>query len=117
HAPPPESAVSWAGGRHFGDQALLGWIAQYRPDVVISGHVHEAPFVRDGSWVDRMGDTWLFNAGKQIGPVPTTIAIDTTAGEAAWFSLEGAEAVKLGGKLQRPLLSLTALPDWMPAPG
>src|SRR6202008_1338256 len=82
HAPPSNSPVSWSGQRHFGDQALLGWIVQYAPDFVVSGHVHEAPFARNGSWVDQIGDTWLFNAGRQIGAVPTTISIDTTAREA-----------------------------------
>jgi Icc-related predicted phosphoesterase len=113
HAPPPDSPVSWSGQRHFGDAALNGWIAQYAPDLVISGHVHEAPFVRNGSWVDRLGDTWLFNAGKQIGDVPTSIAIDTEAMEAAWFSLEGAESVKLDQPLVRPVPALTEMPVWM----
>ncbi len=114
HAPPPDSPVSWSGQRYFGDGALLGWVAQYQPDFVISGHVHEAPFARGGSWADRIGNTWLFNPGRQIGPVPTTIVIDTTANEAAWFSQEGAESVRLGEPLYRPIEPLTALPDWMP---
>jgi Icc-related predicted phosphoesterase len=114
HAPPPDSPVSWNGHRHFGDQALNGWIAQHQPDIVLCGHVHEAPFARDGSWVDRIGQTWLFNAGRQIGDIPTTISIDTKAGEAAWFSMEGAEAVKLDAPLIRPVEPLTAMPAWMP---
>lgn len=116
HAPPPDSPVSWSGQRHFGDQALLGWIVRYSPDLVLSGHVHEAPFVRAGSWVDRIGDTWLFNAGKQIGEVPTSIAIDTVAQEAAWFSFEGAESVKLDAPLTRPVAALTEMPAWMDSP-
>lgn len=115
HAPPTESPVSWSGRRHFGDIEVRDWIARLRPDFVVSGHVHEAPFARNGSWVDRLGDTWLFNAGRQIGDIPTTIAIDTTGRQAAWFSLEGAEGVSLDAPLSRPLLPLTALPDWMPA--
>jgi hypothetical protein len=115
HAPPSNSPISWSGQRYFGDSALLGWIGQYHPDFVVSGHVHEAPFARNGSWADRVGDSWLFNAGRQIGETPTTIAIDTGAMEAAWFSLEGAESVKLDAPLERPLAQLTALPDWMRA--
>lgn len=117
HAPPSDSPVAWGGQRYYGDSALLGWIAQYQPDIVFSGHVHEAPFVRDGSWADRMGETWIFNAGRQIGPVPTTISLDTEAGEAAWFSFEGAESVHLGEPLVRPIEPLTARPDWMAPPG
>jgi Icc-related predicted phosphoesterase len=113
HAPPPDSPVSWSGQRYYGDQALLGWVVQYAPDFVVGGHVHEAPFARNGSWVDRIGDTWLFNAGRQIGVVPTTISIDTEAREAAWFSLEGAESVKLDLPLSRPIEPLTAMPAWM----
>lgn len=113
HAPPPDTAVSWGGTRHFGDPALGEWVAQYRPDIVFAGHVHEAPFSRGGSWVDRIGTTWVFNAGRQTGPVPTTIALDTAAGEAAWFSLEGAEIVRLAEPLVRPVAALSAMPAWM----
>jgi Icc-related predicted phosphoesterase len=114
HAPPPDSPVSWNGHRYFGDQALTGWIAQHQPDIVLCGHVHEAPFTRNGSWVDRIGNTWLFNAGRQIGQIPATVSIDTKAREAAWFSFEGAESVKLDAPLVRPVEPLTAMPTWMP---
>lgn len=114
HAPPPDSPVSWSGQRHFGDSALAGWIGQYAPDCVFSGHVHEAPFTRSGSWVDKIGPSWVFNAGRQYGPMPTSISIDTEQGVAAWFSVEGAEAVELAQPLVRPLPQLTAMPDWLP---
>lgn len=117
HAPPSASPVSWSGQRHFGDDALRPWIDKLSPTYVISGHVHEAPFARNGSWVDRIGDTWLFNGGKQIGAVPTTIAIDTAAKEAAWFSLEGAESVSLSQPLVRPIPPLTQMPAWMEPAG
>jgi Icc-related predicted phosphoesterase len=115
HAPPTASPVSWSGTRSYGDPALVDWIGQFRPDYIISGHVHEAPFARDGSWADQLGDTWIFIAGRQIGPTPTTISIDTAVEEAAWFSLEGAESVKLAEPLVRPIPPLTAMPAWMPA--
>ena len=54
----------------------------FRPDVVLTGHVHEPPFKPDGGWADRIGDTWVFNAGRQIGPVPAHIEIDLDAGTA-----------------------------------
>lgn len=120
HAP-PEGLTSWNGQRSHGDAALTGWIEAYRPDIVLSGHIHEAPFKRGGSWVDRIGSTWVFNSGQQIGPVPAHVALDTDVQEAAWFSLAGAEIVRLGAPLQRPLESLNALPAWMaassPGPG
>lgn len=118
HAPPSNSPISWAGQRYFGDAALLPWIEQYKPDLVFCGHVHEAPFARNGSWVDRIGDTWLFNGGRQIAPIPTAIAVDLRMKRAAWFSLEGAEQVSLDAPLVRPLPQLTGMPSWMtPLPG
>jgi len=113
HAPPANSPTSWSGRQHFGDEALSGWIDQYQPDMVLAGHIHEAPFKRGGSWADRIGDTWVFNCGRQIGPTPTYIAIDTRANEAAWFSMAGAEIVRLDAPLARPFTELSAAPDWL----
>jgi len=115
HAPPNASPVSWSNvnSRYFGDAPLNGWIADYSFDLVICGHVHDSPFTPKGSWVDRIGATWVFNAGRQIGEVPTSIAIDTEARQAAWISNEGAEIVSLDAPLVRPLTPLTAMPDWM----
>ncbi len=59
HAPPAKSPTSWGGDRYFGDVELREWIEQYRPDMVLSGHVHQSPFVKDGSWVDQIGPTWV----------------------------------------------------------
>lgn len=111
HAPPDQSPTAWTGQRFYGDAQLNAWIAQYGPDIVFTGHIHEAPFKRGGSWVDRIGDTWVFNCGQQIGPQPAHIALDTKAREAAWFSLAGAELVSLDGPPERR--DLTALPAWM----
>lgn len=101
HAPPNDSPVSWTGKVHFGDPHLGGWIRTYQPAMVICGHVHQAPFVRDGSWVDRIGDTWVFNMGKQIGPVPAQIIVDTGKATAEWYSLAGAERTHLDRPLER----------------
>jgi Icc-related predicted phosphoesterase len=57
--------------------------------VVLSGHIHNSPFHSAGSWVDQIGRTWVFNPGKQIGPCPTYISIDTDTMEAEWISLDG----------------------------
>jgi hypothetical protein len=104
-----------AGSRFYGDAELVDWIKAYGPDIVLTGHIHQAPFKTGGSWVDRIGDTWVFNSGQQIGPTPAHIAINTRAQEAAWFSLAGAEGVDLNAPLVRPPMTLTALPDWMVA--
>lgn len=106
HAPPDASPVSWAGERHFGDTDLVEWIQRHQPDMVLTGHIHQSPFRKGGSWVDRIGDTWVFNAGRQIGPVPTHVIFDTDERRAMWFSLAGNEVVPLDQPLTRPVAEL-----------
>jgi len=113
HAPPDKSPISWGGARYFGDVELREWIDQYRPDIVLSGHVHQSPFVKDGSWVDRIGPTWVFNSGSQLGAPPAHIIIDTDAGEALWFSAAGSQFVRLRHPLERPVPQLEVIPDWL----
>lgn len=114
HAPPSGSPTCWDGKKHYGDAALIKWIAFYQPDLVFTGHIHQAPFMREGSWVDRIGKTWIFNSGRQPGPKPAHVVIDTAARAAAWFSLKGAEGAALDAPLTRPVPALTAPPSWMP---
>ena len=109
HAPPEGSPTSWDGRTFYGDADLSGWIETYAPDIVFCGHIHQAPFKADGAWVDRIGKTWVFNCGRQIGPTPTHIMINTQAGEAIWFSLAGAEIARLDAPLVRPLPALDAI--------
>ncbi len=89
HAPPDQSPVSWAGRRYGGDPFLVERILQYQPDMVLSGHIHNAPFYPQGSWIDRLGRTWVFNPGRQIGPCPAFIVFDLDEMSAEWTSLEG----------------------------
>ena len=72
--------------------------------------MHQSPFVKDGSWVDRIGHTWVFNAGQQFGAPPAHIIIDTEAGEALWFSSAGNQVVRLGDPLERPVPKLEGAP-------
>lgn len=113
HAPPRNSPTSWSGHRSMGDADLEQWIGEYAPDIVISGHVHQSPFVKDGSWADRTGTTWVFNAGHQFGAPPSYIALDTAAREAVWISAMGVQKVRLDAPLQRPIPRLKAIPDWL----
>jgi Icc-related predicted phosphoesterase len=89
HAPPEGSRTCWTGRKSAGDEALRGWIDCFQPDMVLSGHIHNSPFSEAGSWIDRIGRTWVFNPGRQIGPRPTTILIDLEAMTAEWTSMEG----------------------------
>jgi Icc-related predicted phosphoesterase len=95
HWPPLGSPTCWTGRRDYGDADLREWIAEYQPDMVLTGHVHQAPFQSDGSWVDRIGKTWVFNAGHQIGKVPAFIELDLTTRQAKWSSIMGSESVDL----------------------
>jgi Icc-related predicted phosphoesterase len=107
HAPPDRSPVSWTGTRHYGDSELLGWILQYQPALVLTGHIHQSPFRAGGSWADRIGQTWVFNAGRQIGPRPTHVIIDLAGRQASWYSLAGNEVVNLDEPLTRPIAELS----------
>jgi len=95
HAPPDNSPTSWVGKRYIGDAELNQWIDQYQPDMVFTGHIHESPFKTDGSWVDQIGKTWVFNAGSHIGDVPAHIVLDLEAMNAEWRSLAGEESRQL----------------------
>jgi len=115
HAPPRDSPTSWSGSRTMGDQDLATWIAQYQPDLVVTGHIHQSPFVRDGSWADRIGTTWVFNAGHQFGAPPAHVVLDTEAGEAVWISAMGVQRVRLAEPLERPIPAAQAMPEWFGA--
>jgi Icc-related predicted phosphoesterase len=93
HAPPDASPTSWTGKRHYGDADLNKWIDAYGPAIVLCGHVHQSPFARDGGWIHEIsgehGSTVVLNAGRQRGPIPARIELDTAAGLVAWLSLDG----------------------------
>ncbi|MCP3462346.1 metallophosphoesterase [Bradyrhizobium sp. CCGUVB23] len=113
HAPPANSPTSWGGKRFFGDVDLVQWIAQYQPAMVISGHVHQSPFITEGSWYDRLGTTWVFNAGLQHGRPPTHIVLDLDAGKAFWLAAGEAQWIDLDAPLRRPAAAITQPPDWL----
>ncbi|HVT41852.1 MAG TPA: metallophosphoesterase [Acidimicrobiales bacterium] len=95
HWPPVGSTTCWTGRREYGDPDLRAWIEEHQPDVVLTGHVHESPFKPDGSWADRIGRSWVFNAGNQIGRVPAHVVLDLSAGRATWHSILGTEVIDL----------------------
>jgi Icc-related predicted phosphoesterase len=115
HAPPEASPTSWSGSRSMGDRELVKWIEAFSPDIVLSGHVHQSPFIKGGSWADRVGETWIFNTGHQFGAPPAHVIVDTDAGEALWISAMGAQAVRLDQPVERPIPPLSALPSWFTA--
>lgn len=86
HEPPEATAV----GGTMGDPSLVWKIEEYQPDYVLSGHLHAQPYT--GSFADRIGHTWCFNAGAPIlskalrAKVPNHILLDTVSRTASWFA-------------------------------
>lgn len=91
HSPPRGSRTAWTLKGDVGDPFLLKLIGQYRPAYVLSGHVHNAPFYAEGGWSEKVGNTWVFNAGKQPGKVPAHIELDLGKKSARYSSIEGIE--------------------------
>jgi Icc-related predicted phosphoesterase len=121
HAPPANSPTSWGGKRYFGDVELVQWIERHGPSMVISGHVHQSPFIHDGSWFDRLGKTWVFNTGLQPGRPPTYIVLDIDDGQdkgqnkdqAFWLAAGEAQWIDLNAPLQRPAMPVSQPPTWL----
>jgi Icc-related predicted phosphoesterase len=93
---PPEGPLAWTGSRHYGDPELPRLLEQHRPDVVLCGHIHQAPFVDGGAWAEQRGPTWLFNSGHERGQVPAHVEIDLAARTARWSSSRGSDELALG---------------------
>jgi hypothetical protein len=97
HHAPPEGPLSWTGKEFAGDATLTGWITQFAPHIVLSGHIHNAPFYPQGAWIHRFGETWAFNPGRQIGGSPAALRFDFDLQEVQWHSQEGVEEQSLVG--------------------
>jgi len=95
HAPPDGVGVSWTGKEHAGDTFLVATINELSPDFVFSGHIHNSPFRAGGTWADRIGRTWVFNPGKQLGVPPAYIELDLERRSARWVSQAGEEEKRL----------------------
>jgi len=101
HPPPKGTTVAWNGRRDFGDEYLPAWIERFSPEMVLGGHIHNAPFYGDGSWIDQINDTWLFNSGMQTGSIPCFTVIDTDENKAIWLSAAEGEQAQLTAPLER----------------
>jgi hypothetical protein len=81
--------------------------------MVISGHVHQSPFIADGSWFDQPGASWVFNAGLQPGRPPVYIVLEPDNGAAFWLSAGEAQRIDLNAPLQRPAAPVAEPPAWL----
>ena len=95
HAPPSETRTAWTGKRDFGDTHLREFIVRHAPDIVLSGHIHNAPFRQEAGWHDQIGKTRIFNAGYQMGCLPPYLVFNLDAMEVNWASLAGHESLAL----------------------
>ncbi len=96
HSPPADSPLCVAGpSKRFPDPDLAAWIDEHHPELVICGHIHQAPWADGGSWIDRRGSTWMVNAGHQPGPMPAHVVIDLDDRTAEWVALPDRQIVQL----------------------
>jgi len=95
HSPPAGTPLCKDGRREFPDHELAAWIEQHSPDLVLCGHIHQAPWIDGGTWHAELGSTKVFNAGKQPGKVPPHITFDLEAGTAEWFGVYDVETITL----------------------
>lgn len=95
HAPPMGSKISYTRKGNAGDPYVKKLVSRYKPDFLLCGHIHGAPYSQEGSWCDKIGDTWSFNAGKQTGEYPSNITIDLAQNTAEYTSYEVKESVHL----------------------
>jgi len=64
HHDPPEGAGISMAEHHIdsGSTSFGEWVRNLKPDITLSGHLHEAPLVH-GSCVDKVGKSFCFNCG------------------------------------------------------
>ena len=98
----PETPVQVAGFKADIDGEKLSDDAWHRRFEIGPGSLHDTLTHIVGAmfrWADRIDGTWVFNPGRQIGPVPAHIEIDLAARTATWRSLITATSSTLHGSL------------------
>ncbi len=82
-------------GQHFGSSAVRHWLTQSAKYLVLSGHIHEAPFVNGGIWKENVNGTLCMQPGARHGEGLCAIRFNLIdPSQAEWISptssLEGA---------------------------
>jgi len=93
HEPPSGTTVgAGAAAELLGDSLAM----KFAPDFLLAGHMRCAPWLADGSWWDRRGRTFVFNAGfDPASAFPCHILLDTVRREAIWRHARGHERIRL----------------------
>ena len=86
HEPPADTMV----GGQMGEPSLFYKIQEYRPNFVVSGHMHDQPY--RGSFADNIEGTWCFNPGYpsatpvKRAKIPNHIVLDLSDSTATWYA-------------------------------
>jgi Icc-related predicted phosphoesterase len=81
HHEPPIGLIGDVG---LGNRLLGAWIEEFQPKLVLSGHDHKTPFVKD-TCRDRIGLTYVFNPGHHApNNYPCHILLDTQTMRYQW---------------------------------
>jgi len=95
HVPPADTAVAGVNG----SQDLFNKIQEYRPNYVVSGHLHDQPY--RGGFADEVDGTWCFNPGHPVltralkSKIPNHIVLDTAARTATWHATPNVGRTKI----------------------
>ncbi len=95
HSPPEGTPLCWTGKRAFPDPDLRAWIELHQPNLVFTGHIHQAPWVPGGGWTATIGRTRVFNAGRGTAAMPSHLFVDTDSGVAEWYGFPERDQVTL----------------------
>ena len=95
---PPEGPLAWTGSKFYGDPELPQLLDRHQPDVVLCGHIHQAPFVA-GRRVVRpaRGRRCCSTAGTSGATSPPTCSSTSTSRTASWWSMAGEGEVSFAG--------------------
>ncbi len=64
HTPPAFCALDASfENRHFGSQGMRQWLEAGPKHIVLSGHIHEAPFINGGVWKETVNGTLCMQPG------------------------------------------------------
>jgi Icc-related predicted phosphoesterase len=64
HTPPAQTNLDHSfNGNHYGSQGMRRWLEKSRKHLVLSGHIHEAPFLNGGLWQETVNGTICMQPG------------------------------------------------------